>query len=267
MTCRVGVDLAAMITGFYGGLGYNPWATFDWNVSGTGMLVTPFFSALQQYAARAVSGMIIIGMYWSNWIWSAYTPINSNEAFANDGTIYNVTRILGEDGMIDIEAYKQYGPPYFSGANVLGSGGWYAWYPMALFYIGIRFWVPLSKGFKGMWRSIRYRASIWDDSHDSHSRMMKQYPEVPDWWFGVVLLITFAIGVAAIKAWPTQTPWWTLLAVIGLSGIMLIPSAILQSTANVGMGFNVLFQTLAGVWFPGNPEAEIIVTAFGQVVL
>lgn len=33
-----------MITGSYGGMGFNPWATFDWNVSGTGSLVTPFFS-------------------------------------------------------------------------------------------------------------------------------------------------------------------------------------------------------------------------------
>lgn len=32
-----------MITGFYGGMGFNPWATFDWNVSGSGALVTPFF--------------------------------------------------------------------------------------------------------------------------------------------------------------------------------------------------------------------------------
>lgn len=32
----------AIFTGFYGGMGYNPWATFDWNISGTGMLLTPF---------------------------------------------------------------------------------------------------------------------------------------------------------------------------------------------------------------------------------
>lgn len=75
-----------MVTGFYGGMGYNPWATFDWNTSGTNSLVTPFFSAIQQYAGRVLSGIIIIAMYYSNFYWSAYTPINSNEAFANDGT-------------------------------------------------------------------------------------------------------------------------------------------------------------------------------------
>lgn len=69
----------AMVTGFWGGMGYNPLATFDWNVAGKGALTTPFFSFAQQYFARFVSGLIIIGMYWSNMYWSAYMPINSNE--------------------------------------------------------------------------------------------------------------------------------------------------------------------------------------------
>jgi len=68
-----------MITGSYGGMGYNPFATWNWNLSGSGSLVTPFYSAVQQYAMRVVSGLIIIGMYWGNMYWSAYMPINSNE--------------------------------------------------------------------------------------------------------------------------------------------------------------------------------------------
>lgn len=68
-----------MITGSYGGMGFNPWSTFDWNVAGSGALVTPFFSYVQQYAARVLSGLIIIAMYWKNAYWSAYMPINSNE--------------------------------------------------------------------------------------------------------------------------------------------------------------------------------------------
>jgi hypothetical protein len=68
-----------LITGSWGGMGFNPWATFDWNFSGTNYLVTPFFSAIQQYGARVLSGLIIIGMCWGNMYWSAYIPINSNE--------------------------------------------------------------------------------------------------------------------------------------------------------------------------------------------
>lgn len=129
----------AMITGFWGGMGFNPWATFDYNVAGVdNFLVTPWFSTIQQYGARVLSGLIIIAMYWGNMYWSAYMPINSNEAFANDGLRYNVTRVLNEkQNGINLEAYKEYGPPFFSGANVFGQGAWFAWYPMTLFGVTV----------------------------------------------------------------------------------------------------------------------------------
>ena len=255
----------ATVTGSYGGMGFNPWATFDWNVSGTGHLVTPFFSALQQYGARVLSGLLAIILYYKNVYWSGYTPLNSNEAFDNTGKVYNVTRILGGNGLIDIDKYKEYGPPYIGAVMVFGQGAWFAWYPMTLFYVSIRNWTVLSRSFKEMWQSVRHRKSVWEGNDDAHSRMMKAYPEVADWWFAVVLLIAFALGVISVTVWPTHTPWWSLLTVIGLSAVFIIPSAILVATANVSMGFNVLFQLLAGVWFAGNPMAQVIVVAFGQV--
>ncbi|CZR63038.1 related to Oligopeptide transporter 2 [Phialocephala subalpina] len=254
-----------MVTGFYGGMGFNPWATFDWNVAGTGMLVTPFFSAIQQYGARVLSGIIIIAMYYSNFYWSAYIPINSNESFTNNGTVYDVTQILNDKGDgVDIEKYKSYGPPYFSGANVFGQGAWFAWYPMTLFYVSIQHYESLKRAFYDMYRGIRYRNSAFGDNDDPHSRMMRAYPEVADWWFIAVLLISLVLGIVALKAYPVDTPVWTLFAVVGLSAVFLIPSALLLANANVTMGFNVLFQLLAGYWFVGNPEALIIVTAYGQ---
>lgn len=248
-------------------MGYNPWATFDWNVSGTGALVTPFFSQAQQYIARVLSGLIIIGMYYGNYAWSAYTPINSAEAFANNGKVYNVTKVMGDQGKIDVEKYKQYGPPYFSGANVFGQGAWFAWYPMTLFYYSIRHWNSLRRGFQELWWSIKSRGSrsIYEGQEDdAQTRMMKSYPEVPEWWFMIILLVSFAFGVAAVAAFPTYTPWWSILIVIAMSAVFLIPSTIMRAVANVGMGFNVLFQLLAGVWWAGNPLAQIVVTAFGE---
>ncbi|KAK6859679.1 OPT family small oligopeptide transporter [Apiospora arundinis] len=257
----------AMVTGFWGGMGYNPIATFDWNVAGKGALTTPFFSFAQQYCARFVSGLIIIGMYWGNMYWSAYMPINSNEVFANDGKKYNVTRILDkETNSINVEAYRAYGPPFFSGANVLGQGGWFAWYPLTLFSVSIQHWAALKRSGVEMWRGLlQYRRkSIYDSYDDPFTRLMRAYPEVPDWWFLGVLAISLTLGIVALEVWPVHVPWWSLFAVMGVSAVMLVPATLLRASANVKMDFNVLFQLLGGLWFPGNPEALIIVTAFGQ---
>ena len=251
-----------MITGFYGGLGFNPLATLDWNVAGKNALVTPFFSNLQQYIARAVSGLIIVALYWGNYYWSAYLPINSNEAFANDASLYNVSRILYQNGTVDVEGYKNYGPPYFAGANVFETGSWFATYTLILSYIFIRYYAALWETIKGMWRSLRHGSSVFADQNDPHCRAMRKYSEVPDWWFLGVLLGSFAFGVAAVQVWPTHTPWWSLIAVILMSGAFAIPAALLYAVANVETRFNVLWQTLAGAWFGGNAEAQIIVTSY-----
>lgn len=257
-----------MVTGFYGGMGFNPLPTFDWNVAGGGnpvILVTPFFSAIQQYGARILSGLIIIAMYYTNYYWSAFMPINSNEAFDNTGKIYEVGNILNNQTQtVDVEKYKQYGPPYFSGANVVGQGAWFAWYPLTFFYTSITEWRSLRKAFIGMFRSLRYRKSIYEQYKDPHTRMMSKYKEVADWWFWCVLLVSLIFGIVALESWPVHTPVWTLFAVMAISLILLIPSAILYAVTNVQMGFNVLFQLLGGVWFAGNPEANIICTVYGQ---
>lgn len=73
-----------------------------------------------------------------------------------------------------------------------------------------------------------------------------------------ILVLSFACGVAALEAWPTHTPWWSLLTIIGLNGIFLVPVAIMVATSNVALHTGVLFQLLAGIWFAGNPQAQII---------
>ncbi|KAK7738441.1 oligopeptide transporter 6 [Diatrype stigma] len=225
-----------MITGFWGGMGFNPVATFDWNVSGSGSLVTPFFSTVQH-----------------------------NEAFANDGTRYNVTRIISKNGDgADQEAYRAYGPPFFSGANIFGQGAWFAWYPMTLTSVSIQHWDLLKSSAVEMYRGFVNRKSVYENYHDPHTRMMAAYPEVPDWWFACILILSLTLGIVALAVWPLSVPIWSLFAVIGISAVMLIPSVLLLASANVTVGFNVLFQMLGGVWFAGNPEALIIVTAFGQ---
>ena len=75
----------AMVTGFYGGVGFNPWATFDWNVSGTGALVTPFWASWTTNVARLFTAASILWMYYGNYAWAQYMPMTSNQTFDRFG--------------------------------------------------------------------------------------------------------------------------------------------------------------------------------------
>ena len=251
----------ATITGFYGGMGFNPIATFDWSVSMTGRLVTPAFSTIQQYMGSILSGLIIIGMYYSNMYYSGHVPINSNDAFTNKAEPYNITKVL-TDGKLDEAKYQQYGFGYYGAANIWGQGAWFAWYPLCLIYIGITQWQMIRQAFQTLVRSIKGNkgGAMFDDAH---SRMMEAYQEVPDWWYLAILVLALVFGIVGFQVYPLHVPVWTLFATIAICICFLIPMAILNSMANVSFAMNVFFQLLAGWWFPGNPVAMIMMMNYG----
>lgn len=210
-----------------------------------------------------VAGLIIIAIYWTNFHWTGHLPINSYEAFANTGERYNVSRVI-TDGTVDIAKYREYGPAYFSAANVFSQGAWFAWYGMLVFSAGIKYWPLLDQCWRGWWRSLSRRTSLYDDYDDAQTRQIRVFPEVPEWWFLLVLVISIGLGIAAVEAWPAKTPWWTILAVIGLSIVFVVPSLILSAVANTNVPTTVFFRTVGGLWFAGNPEAMLLTAVFGS---
>ena len=177
---------------------------------------------------------------------------------------------MGDDGYVNVVAYKEYGPPYYPACNIFGQGNKPALYTLTISYVFVRYW-PLLKGAAiSLWRNFHFRSRPKGDVNndldlevDPHARMMRAYIEVPDWWYMVILAISVACGIAALTAYPTHTPWWSLLAAMGIEWVMLVPSALLLAIANVGIGLDVMFKLLAGLWFPGNPEALIILEVIG----
>lgn len=131
-------------------------------------------------------------------------------------------------------------------------------------YITITNWPQISMAARNMWRTVRRGGSLYDGNDDAHTRMIRVYKETPEWWFFCVLVGAFALGVSAITAYPTHTPWWALLAVVAINGLFLIPSAIMAASANVTMSVGLFFQMISGVVFAGNPEANMISNAFAS---
>ena len=67
---------------------------------------------------RAISGLIILILYYCNVSWASFMPINSNSSFDNTMQQYNVSRVLKPDNTVDIDSYLEYGPPYYAIANL-----------------------------------------------------------------------------------------------------------------------------------------------------
>ncbi|KAK9328056.1 OPT oligopeptide transporter protein-domain-containing protein [Lipomyces starkeyi] len=254
----------AIITGSFLGLGFNPITTFDWAVINySSPLVVPFFSLLNRYLGMLFSAFLLIIMYWTNYKWTAYLPINSNDVFDSMGQEYNISRVLN-DNVINLDGYRNYSPPYISIGNLISTGAGFAIYTLCFTYIVLTERRLIWQAAKGLWLSIRHpKRSNLTSFDDPISRLMAKYPEVPDWWYAIVFIISLVFGVVAVTVYPTQTPVWAIVITILLSIAMVVPSALIYAVTGYQLMMSNLAVIITGYILPGNAMANMICRVYG----
>ncbi|KAK9470917.1 OPT oligopeptide transporter protein-domain-containing protein [Dipodascopsis tothii] len=254
----------AFITGSKSGLGFNPWTTFDWSVINyTTPLVLPFFVTANRWFGVLIGGFLVLGMYWSNYKFTGYFPPNNSNLYDNTGVKYNLSRIV-IDGEFSEEGYKSYSQPYVGAGYLSMLGAYYAMYTCAFVYIFMNEWRTVKDAFKGFIESIKHpRSSAFAQFDDSFSVMMRNYKEVPDWWYLVTLVVAFCIGVAGIVGYPTGCPVWAIVVVILVSVALVIPTNVIFATTGYLIPGDTLAVIIAAYMVPGNAIASVLCRVFG----
>ncbi|CAH2355442.1 oligopeptide transporter 2 [[Candida] railenensis] len=255
----------AMITGSVSGLGFNPVPTFDFNILlFNSPLVYPWYTQAYTIAGMLIAFPIICAIYWTNSKWAGYLPINSNGLWDNTGKPYSVRKVLDEKGLFDQKKYDLYGPPFYTAANLVVYGTFFAMYPFTVFYESIIRWRVIKNIFTQVYETIKdYRKPILETMNDPHCRMMSRYKEVPEWCFIVVLVISIVLGILCVELFPTNTPVWAIFFAVGINFVFLIPLNLLASSTGFIFGLNVLVELIIGYALPGNSQALMIIKAFG----
>ncbi|KAK9259232.1 OPT oligopeptide transporter protein-domain-containing protein [Lipomyces tetrasporus] len=259
----------AIITGSYLGLGYNPITTFDWAVINySSPLVVPFFALLNRYLGMFLSGILLIALNWTNYKWTGYLPINSNGVFDSIGEDYNISRVTIPGGnLIDLEGYRNYSPPYMSIGNLISTGGGFSVYTLCFTYIILTERRIMWQALKGFWQQIRNpRQHNLTSYEDPISKIMANYPEVPDWWYAIVFVTALAFGIVGITVYPTDTPVWSILVIVALSVAMLVPTALIFAVTGYQLGMANLAVIVVGYMVPGNAMANMIGRVYGYSI-
>ncbi|KAK9244829.1 OPT oligopeptide transporter protein-domain-containing protein [Lipomyces tetrasporus] len=254
----------AVITGSTLGLGFNPITTFDWAVASySGPLVVPTFAVLNAYAGQFFGAFFVLALYWTNYKWSAYLPINSNQLYDRFGIKYNVSKVL-TDKLFDQEKYSAYSPPYMSAGNMVYLGASFLIYTMTFTYVLITEWRVLKDACLGFYRSLKNRKiSTYAMHADPMSRMMAKYKEVPDWWFLAIFVVSFALFLVGISVFPTRAPVWAMFVTIGLDIVMLIPITLVYSITGFDLAMNNLSTIVTGYMVKGNGNANLMSRVLG----
>jgi hypothetical protein len=122
---------------------------------------------------------VAVNNEWQVWN-TSYLPIISSGLFDRYGSYYNTTSVVSAGHKLDEEAYRAYSPVYLSISYAMTFTLAFALTTAAVVH------TLLHQG-ERIYKTLRFGKS---EDDDIHMKLMRQYPEVPDWYasFGLSVL-------------------------------------------------------------------------------
>ncbi|OBZ67243.1 Sexual differentiation process protein isp4 [Grifola frondosa] len=229
---------AAWLFGYTSGLGMSL-ITFDWaQIAYIGSpLATPWWAEANIAVGFVFFFWIITPvLYYTNTWFSAFMPISSRTSFDRFGQTYDVTKIINEDASLNIAKYEAYSPLFLSTTFAMSYGLSFASITATLTHTFLYFR-------KQIW--VQSRRSM-SEQPDIHARLMSKYPQVPEWWYGIIFVVMFVFGIISIEVWDTQFPVWAFVLSLIISFVYTIPIGMIQAITNQQIGLNVITELVIG---------------------
>ncbi|KAI0071867.1 peptide transporter MTD1 [Panus rudis PR-1116 ss-1] len=237
--------------------------SLDWNYVGSGggsmgALFTPISTQLSLYVGTAICIITFCATYAAN-TWSAQNfPFLSQALFFENGTLYDQLSILDDDLRLDEAKLDAVGLPWFAASQVLTKIGSNMAIGATITHVFIWYGKDIIEVIKRERRG---------ESVDPHRQLMKVYPEVPMWWYGIVFLGSFAMAMATIYTGDSQLPWWGLIVALIISTIFLPFVVTVYAITGFVPDIQSLVQMLGACMIPGSPQANMYFTLYGYNTL
>jgi OPT family oligopeptide transporter len=95
--------------------------------------------------------------------------------------------------------------------------------------------------------------------------MKANYKDVPEWMYGIILLVSMVIGMIGIGIYPTDTSPVVVIFGIIMPLIALVPVGLVQSVTGIQVALNVLAEFIGGSFVEGNANGLIWFKTYGYI--
>ncbi|KAJ6568984.1 small oligopeptide transporter, partial [Mycena capillaripes] len=245
-----------LIHSYFHGMGMSV-ITFDWNqITYIGSpLATPWWAEANIFGG--IFGFLTPVLYFTNTWFGKFMPISSRTSYDNQMNSYDVQKILTADTTIDLDAYHKYSPLFISTTFAISYGLSFASITATLMHAFLYFR-------KQIW--VQARRALHEQP-DIHARLMSRYPQVPEWWYLILFLSMFVLGIISIEVWPTQMPVWAFVLALLIAFTYVIPIGMIQAITNQQVGLNVITELIIGYALPGRPVAMMMFKTWGYITM
>lgn len=119
----------------------------------------------------------------------AYFPLNDDNAYDRFGQYYDVSRVLDSSDRFNVTAYNEYSPLYLPATFAM----------TYLLAFGLATCVLVHTVLYHGRSVINGMKRIRVEPDDIHAKLMRNYPEVPDWWYIVFFVGFFLMMVLVVE--------------------------------------------------------------------
>ncbi|CAM6032824.1 unnamed protein product [Sphagnum compactum] len=251
---------AQQIGSGYRGLGVGAIA-LDWAAISSYLLsplATPFFAIANIFVGFILVMYVITPIaYWNNLYDAKTFPVFSSKFFQANGQQYNINQVIDSKFQLNETAYESYGRLHLSTFFAFTYGVGFAALTATLSH------VILYHG----WEIWQRSKSALSEKPDVHARLMKEYKEVPQYWFLGLLAAMIILSIAACEIYNEQLQlrWWGVLLACGVALFFTLPIGIITATTNQTPGLNIITEYMIGYIYPGRPVANVCFKTYGYI--
>lgn len=240
--------------GIASGLGMSS-LTFDWSQVAyiCSPLFVPWFALVNIFVGFVIIYWILVPIFYYTNSWNfAYMPISATGNFDRFGLPYNISMVLTADNQFSESLYQAYSPLFVTTTYAV---------VYALSFCLATASVVHTVLFHGKEIYEKFR-NIKTEEDDVHAKLMRNYPEVPDWWYLVVFLFFTGMAIIMVELYKTELPVYALLLAILISALYVLPGGYMFALTAQLITVNLLAEMLPGYIMPGKPIANMVFKTF-----
>ncbi|KAJ3069899.1 hypothetical protein HDU98_007049 [Podochytrium sp. JEL0797] len=257
--------------------------TFDWPFILSGNFTMPIWYNITNALGNLFFLWILTPVFYAENVFgvnkelrlSPDTPYNVLNPAVNSASLFvgnaNGTKALGskvrpsyfynvsDDYNINMTAYNNVAPIHLTGMFSLSYASSFLTVTSALVHVGLWYGKDLYRQTTNAFRQVRDEV----DALDKHVKMMEAYPDVPDMFYLVFMVIVVVAGLLVSIFTPFGMPWWGIFFNLFMVSLFVVPYGAIQAISGVPMYLNVVSEFIIGLMIPGQTVAVMAFKSWG----
>ncbi|KAF7307796.1 OPT oligopeptide transporter [Mycena kentingensis (nom. inval.)] len=226
-------------------------------------LIWPLQTQINSYIGMWLGYAILTGSYYANRFNGRDLPFMSTSLFGEDGSKYNQTLIITDSYGLNKTALAEVGLPRYTTTYAISQMCYNLSLGAAVTYLFVWHWAELKAAFGG----LRFLKRGHADVDDPHYKEMQKYPEVPQWVYATLFVVSLAVGIGCSYAGPHGTvlmPAWGILYFTFFSCIISVVLGFITATTGFSISIKYAIQIMAAFIFPGQPIPVMYANLYGN---